>query len=135
MRFVFLSDEFYNDYARCEEVLQKRSRPYACLEVQVYGKTFAIPFRHRITHKHCFPTYNEYGLDYTKAVMIVKPSYIAVGSPQIDQKEFNLLKGKEAQIAREFAKYIKLYKKASMYPDSPHYANILKYSTLKYFIK
>ena len=135
MRFIFLSDEFYDDFAKCEEILQKRNRPYACLEIQVYGKTFAIPFRHHISHKYCFPTYKDYGLDYTKAVLILKPSYIATGTPQINQKEYNILKGKEAQIAREFSKYVKLYQKAKQYPDSPHYASILRYSTLKYFIK
>ena len=133
MRFVFLSDEFYNDYAGCSEIMQKRDRPYACLAVKIQGHVFAIPFRHHIAHKYCFHTYSDYGIDYTKAVLISKPSYIGTGKPQIDQREFNALKGKDAQIAREFEKYFKLYKKALHYPNSPYYQNIVRYSTLKYF--
>ena len=133
MRFIFLSDEFYNDFANCPEIMQKRNRPYACLAVKIHGQTFAIPFRHHINHSYAFITYGDCGLDYTKAVVISKASYIGVGNPQIEQREFNALKGKEDAIVRGLTKYIKLYKKACLYPNNSHYANIRDYSSLKYF--
>ena len=133
MRLILLSEEFYNDYGACEEVLQKQARPYVCLTVKIYGNIFAIPFRHHIPHKYAFITYGECGLDYTKAVVLSKRRYISDVKPQIEQKEFNAIKGREDTIRMGMIKYVKLYKKALRYKDSPHYANIIRCSALKHF--
>ena len=133
IRLITLSEEFYNKYCNCVEVLQKQTRPYVCLEMKIRGTTFAIPFRHHIRHKHAFITYGECGLDYTKAVVIADSRYIENTSPQIEQNEFNAIKGKESKIHKGMNDYIKLYKKALQYKDSPHYSNIIRYSSLQYF--
>lgn len=135
MRLIMLSDKFYKEYCNCAEVLQKQTRPYVCLEIKIRGTTFAIPFRHHIKHKYAFITYGECGLDYTKAVVIDDRQHIADVSPQVDQNEFNAIKGKESKIHKGLSNYIKLYKKALQYKDSSHYANIIRYSSLQYFEK
>lgn len=135
MQFIFLSNKFYSQHATHTEILTKPTRPYACLAVKINGTMFALPLRHHIQHKYAFFTVGNCGLDFTKAVVIESPDQIAQGTPQIDQKEFNALKGKDNKIFHDFSQYIALYKKALMYSTNPHYASILKYSTLQYFHK
>lgn len=133
MRLIFLSEAFYNDYASCHEILQKHTRPYACLGVKINGQLFAIPLRHHIAHKYAFITHGECGLDYTKAVIITKKRYIANGTPQIDQKEFDAIKVSEDRIVRGMKKYVATYKNALAHSNNPNYRNILKYSSLNHF--
>lgn len=133
MRIILLSDKFYRLYGGCKEIMQKKSRPYACLTVTINNVVFAIPFRHHISHKYAFITKNNYGLDYTKAVVIVDNTYISGILPQIDQDEFNAIKGKDALILNGMKKYISLYKKAKQHNGNPHYENIVRCSSLQYF--
>lgn len=133
MVFITLSDSFYDGHANCKEILQKRTRPYACLTVRVDGVVFAIPFRHHIAHNHAFITFGQQGLDYTKAVVISDRSDIGKTGVQIESADYQALKGREALIANGMRKYVQLYKKAKRYPNSKHYANIISFSSLKYF--
>ena len=133
MRYIYLTDVFYAAHANRNEILTKSTRPYVCLEITIEGVTFAIPLRHNIQHKYAFITRGAAGLDYTKAVVISDPAQVSAVKPQIEQADFNALKGKERRIHRDLVNYITLYKKAFKYRTNPHYANILKYSTLKYF--
>lgn len=130
---VYLSEQFYSEYGHCPEILKKPLRPYACVAVQVNEHFFAVPFRHHIAQKYAFFTYGTCGLDYTKAVLLLKESYVDTRKPQIEQREFNALKGKDTRIAREFSRYLKLYCKAAQNRESPHYQNIIRYSTLQSF--
>lgn len=133
MDFITLSDSFYNRHANCAEILQKRTRPYACLAIQIDGLTYAVPFRHHIAHRHAFITCGQQGLDYTKAVVISGSADIGSTSVQIESADYQALKGKEPVIVNGLRRYIALYKKASRFPGSKNYANILTYSSLKYF--
>ena len=135
MRFVTLSDEFYSVYGSCKEILEKGTRPYACLTVKINGSTFAIPFRHHINHKYAFITTGEQGLDYTKAVVIESPKYTDKLSVQIESKDFAAIKGKEHKVVAGLRRYISDYKNATRYPTNRHYSNIVRYSTLQYFKK
>ena len=54
--------------------------------------------------------------------------------PTIEQKEFNFLKGKDSRVESGMRQYYKLLKNALRYRDNPRYANILRFSALKYFI-
>lgn len=135
MRFIFLSNKFYNDFSACREILQKRTRPYLCLTVEIDGVRFAIPLRHRVTHKYCFHTIGDAALDYTKAVVIRSAGDISPIMVQIDQATYNILKTKEQKIENGFRNYLKLYKKALSYPNNPHYSFIRTCSALQYFIK
>ena len=116
-------------------MLQKRNRPYVCLEIRINGVVYAIPLRHHISHKYSFRTGVESGLDYTKAVVITESSDIGQYNARIDQAEYNTLKGKERSIAKGMENYIKLYKKSLAYPDNSHYAYIRSCSSLQYFEK
>lgn len=133
MQLIRLSDIFYQIYENCTEILQKRTRPYACLQVTIDGITFAIPFRHHISHKYAFITYGDCGLDYTKAVVISSDDYISLEPVQIEQAEFNAIKGKEHRIQKGMADYLKLYRKAMQYPANRHYDTIRRCSSLQYF--
>lgn len=134
MRYILLSDAFYRKYSGCPEILKKQTRPYVCLAVEVDGMLFAIPFRHHIRHKYAFFTVGEAGLDYTKAVVIEDMSMVSSATPTIEQKEFNSLKGRDALVESGMRKYYGLVLKSKRYPGNRHYANILKYSALQYFI-
>lgn len=133
MRLIYLSQAFYDRYGDCPEILKKRTRSYACLTIRIEEMTVAIPFRHHIAHKYAFRTYGDCGLDYTKAVVIADERYIDAGRAQIEQREFNAIKSREAQIIREFSKYLKTYRRAMEHRDESCYSNIIRYSSLQYF--
>lgn len=135
MEIIRLTEQFYSDYAECKEILHKRERPYCCLAIMIDGKWFAIPFRHHITHKHCFHTIEDAGLDYTKAVVITKREYIDKSQVTIDSAEYNIIKSKEKQISNGMRKFVELYKKSLQYPGTKHYDMIRNFSSLKYFYK
>lgn len=133
MKLITLSDYFYRKYGNCAEILTKPTRPYVCLSVMVDGIPFAIPFRHHISHKWAFLTYGEAGLDYTKAVVIFDRRLIGTRTPEIEQREFEMLKGKDALIANGMRKYFSAYRKAIKYPNNRHYDAIRSCSALQYF--
>ena len=135
MRLITLTDKFYDLYGDCEEILHKRSRPYAYLGVKIDGVNFAIPFRHHIIHKHAFFTYGECGLDYTKAIVIWDEEFIDSSHVQIEQIEFNAIKGKEYRIQTGMRNYLALYRKAVKYRDNHHYDVIRECSSLQHFHK
>ena len=135
MRLIYLTDDFFDRYADCKEILQKRDRPYACLKIEIDGHTFAIPFRHHIAHKYAYFTIGEAGLDYSKAVIIEDERYIAAGEAVIDSAEMKTIKGRESVIANGMRRYYKVYLNAAAHKDNPHYGNILRWSALQYFIR
>lgn len=135
MKLITLSPLFYQKYGSCPEILTKPTRPYVCLAVVIDGVMFAIPFRHHITHKWAFLTYGKAGLDYSKAVVIAEPGYIGAGTPVIEQREFDALKGKEAVITNGMRKFLAAYKKAVKYSENAHYQAIRTCSSLQYFHK
>lgn len=134
MRLVYLTDEFFERYGNCKEILVKNARPYACLEVKIDGYIFAIPFRHHIKHKYAFFTVGEAGLDYSKAVIIEREEYISPSGARIDTQELNALKGREQLISNGMRKYYRLYLKAVSLPCNPRYDNIRQCSALQYFL-
>ncbi len=135
MKLIHLSDKFYSDYANCKEILTKDSRPYACLAVEIDGKIFAIPLRHHINHEYAFITLPNRGLDYTKAVVISTPDYIADTKVWIDAADFARIKDREKDIVKGMSRYYRLYLKAAANANNRFYQNILRYSSLQYFIK
>lgn len=131
MKLVTLSHSFYKKYENCKEILRKSNRPYLYISVKIDNKTFAIPLRHHINHPYSFITIENYGLDFTKAVLIEK-SDISSDNPRIDTKEWKIIKKNLDKIIYKFKKYIKKYKKAKQ-ENNPRYSNIIAYSSLQYF--
>ncbi len=138
MVFTFLSTEFYQDHASCPEIEQKSTRPYVCVQVTVNGVQFAVPLRSHIGHTHVLWTdkASGCGLDFSKAVVLAKPSYIdSTRKPHIRQNEFDALRGKEFLIKQRLLQYIKTYKKAKQRLDVQRNVMLCQYSTLQYFEK
>ena len=133
MKLITLSSHFYNKYSNCREILSKPTRPYACLEVMIDGVRFAIPFRHHIAHKWAYITYDQCGIDYSKAVVISDERFVGSARPIIEQIEFNALKGKDALIESGMRRYLAVYRKAVRYPKNVHYQSIRRCSSLQYF--
>ena len=138
IKFIFLTQEFFDDYAHCTEIEQKKERPYVLVHLCVNGVDFAIPFRSNLKHKYVYWTDKENlcGLDFSKAVVIEDAKYIdAKAKPYVRPNERRALFGKEHDIERGLLDYIGEYKKAKLKPDKHRGERLLKYSTLQYFEK
>lgn len=133
MKLILLSGDFYKAYQNCKEILKKENRPYVCLTVKIGENTFAIPLRHHISHKYAFITYGDCGLDYSKSVVINDSKYVSSLSPQIDKKEFGIIRKSKKAIEDGFIDYLNLYKRARCHADNPHYKYIVEFSSLQYF--
>lgn len=136
-RFVFLSNEFYQDYPNnlYPEIEQKSQRPYIQVIALINGITFAIPLRSNINHPHVLWTdkVNHCGVDFSKAVVISDARYIdSQKDPYIRPSEFNELRGKDYKIRQKMIKYIEKYKKAKSNPTTIN-QNLIRKSTLQYF--
>ena len=135
-KICILSDKFYRDYPieKYPELEQKSGRPFLIMLVMILDKLFAIPFRTNIKHKYAYifkesnrMTYNKTGLDYTKAVLIEKLSYLG-RTAIVDNKEFQELNKHFYEIQLGFKRYLLKYYKQKKF------VNLEKdYSTLQYF--
>lgn len=137
MKYIFLTEEFYKDYANCPEIEQKRLRPYVMLIVQIDNLTFALPLRSHIKHSYAFITdeINSCGVDYSKAVVISKSEYIDnKRQPRIRSNEYKVLVSKERTVTQEFINYLADYKKA-VKERANRTSYTYKYCTLQYFHK
>lgn len=134
MKLIVLSAAFYDAYKNCPEIMRKTDRPYYCVSVKIDAHEFAIPLRHHINHPYGFITVGERGIDYSKAVLIDDPSYVSTDEPRIDSVEWRILQKNENRIFYEFRKYVGQYRRALLHKDNQRSANILRYSTLQYFL-
>lgn len=137
-RFVFLSNDFYNNYPHSlyPEIEQKSTRPYIQVMVLINNVQFAVPLRSNITHPHVLWTdkKNRCGVDFSKAVVITKPNYVdSTKIPHIRQKEFDALRGKDYRIKSKMEKYIEKYKNAKKRLDLDINKELCSKSTLQYF--
>ncbi|MBR2189286.1 MAG: hypothetical protein IJ860_07775 [Eubacterium sp.] len=133
MKLIILSNEFYSKYGHCKEILKKKDRPYYCVSIKIDGHLFAIPLRHHIRHAYGFLTVGDAGLDYTKAVLVDDPSFIASDKPKIDSREWNILRSNEDLIFKGFSRYLRQYKRGLLKADNPRSIKLMKFSTLQYF--
>jgi len=141
LKFALLSDKFREKYPTelFPEIEQKDGRPYLVLVLQTRDGIFAIPFRHKIRHRYAFITNREeqWGIDYTKAVVIADESFITTKTRrnqpiEITNSEFFTIKENIKKILLEFNLYIEYYKK--LMQNNPNSQNpVLKFSTLQYF--
>ena len=136
MRYLFLTQQFYDDYKHCTEIEQKRFRPYSQVYTEVHGIQFAIPLRSGISHRHVLWTdkHNKCGLDFSKAVVIARADYIDNDNiPHIRQNEFDALRGKEYRVKQRLLKYISDYMKAKTAQHIERNKILCQYSTMQYF--
>ena len=113
-----LEELFYSENTHLIEVLDKskmgqwdknKTRGYGITLCSFKELRFGIPLRSHIKHHHAFITSDEKGLDFTKAVLLVKDSYISRDAFEIPRDEFNLLIAKEYVIKERFGKYVERY--------------------------
>lgn len=139
MKYIFLTEEFYNVYNNTDypEIERKSDRPYVMIQIKISGVDFAISLRSGISHKHALWTdkANKCGVDYSKAVIIPDSKYVDSKKPHIRANEFKALLGKEYILKKGFEKYIEEYKKALMESHIERNRNLCKYSTLQYYHK
>ena len=137
MKYIFLTEKFYDDYKSCSEIEQKRDRPYMQVCIEIDRHLFAVPLRSHITHEHVLwsDKKNGCGLDFSKAVVILKPDeYIdKVRKPYIRPNEFKNLKGREYEAQQRLKRYINKYKKAKSKQHIKVNQILCRYSTLQYF--
>ena len=133
----FLSDSFRDAYphAQFPELEAKRNRPHVLYLVELdEGQWFAIPLRSHIRHSFRFKTSSEGGLDYTKAIPILDPSYIDTDrQAYVRRDEWPILKSNRAAIKRGMQRYVERYRAAKKNPTRPGNALLIRYSTLQYF--
>lgn len=134
---VFLTQDFYNDYAHCSEIEKKDTRPYIRIQIQIDGVLWAIPLRSNIGHEHVIWTDKENGcgIDFSKAVVINKPDeYISSKKVFMRQNEFAVLKRiNKYTVVQKMQQYIKAYQDAKEHPEIRRNKQLLEFSTLQYF--
>lgn len=134
----YLTKQFYQDHPKkhYSEIERKETRMYAMFTIKIDAIEFAIPFRSNINHPHAFFTdkANRCGIDYSKAVVITKDSYVdKVSTVTLRQNEFNVLKQNEHVVRKGFIKYLDKYKKSLNNQHIPRNKILCDYSTLQYF--
>ena len=139
LNVVFLTEKFYAAYSGCHEIEQKDTRPYIRVQVLINGVLWAIPLRSHIKHGYALWTDKENGcgLDFTKAVVIEKPTeYISNKKPYVRDNEFKVIKRIDPHIVtQKLQQYIKTYKKAKSHLEIKRNKDIVQCSTLQYFEK
>ena len=142
MKICKLSDSFYTDYplSKYPELMSKPTRPYLILIAVIDGVTYGIPFRSNCHHRYAYKfhdsdrTTDSYTcLDFSKAIKILKNSYIGE-SAMVDAKEYHNLLEKEHFVISRFKHFLSLFEKVMKDPNKyPDDYRRLKYSTLNYF--
>lgn len=136
-----LSEKFYHDYPHnaFPEMEAKAGRPYVVLLVKINNVQFAIPFRTNIRHAYCYKfktsdrdTESATGIDFSKAVVIVKEAYLGEET-DINDKEYLELQEKAFFIINKFKKYVDDYIAFRKCGGNDYVAKRYAYSTLKYF--
>lgn len=140
MKFHFLTTQFYDDYADCDQILIKDKRPYCFSVCEIDGLLIAVPLR------SSFNKFNKYviripktngGLDLTKSVVITaenRGKYIdARSAPTIRRDDYRYLQGKEYELEQKLRTFLKIYKKR--YEAHIDDNSLLEYCSLKYFHK
>lgn len=135
---VFLTDEFYRDYANCPEIEKKPFRPHVCVAFLVDGHLCCVPFRSHISHEYAIFTDRDKrcGLDFSKTVVITD------SERYINQEKRAFLRQNEYEVFKKLTpndvktamtRYLKQYKRAKKAPQVPRNREFLKYSCIKYF--
>lgn len=140
-----LEDLFFQENKHLVEVLDKekgawvsslvKQRGYGIVLIELKelnGLKFGIPLRSNIRHRECFKTTEDEnkGLDYSKAVLLTKDSYIASEPFMIPPEEYIKVKDREHHITQMFTKYVEKYISGVMKGDQ----NVLRryqFSTLQ----
>lgn len=133
-----LEDIFFDENGHLAEVLDKRKgqwdgekkRGYGILLIEHNNLRFGIPLRSHISHKFCFKTLGDKGLDFSKAVLLAKDEYISTSPFMIPSDEFVKIKDRTHFIQGKFSKYVEKYV-SSIQKQDANALNSYRFSTLK----
>lgn len=117
MQILKLQPLFFSENTHLVEVLDKtkgtwtggKERGYGIVLISVNNLRFGIPVRTEMKHKFGYHTVGSKGLDYTKAVLLIKDEYISVNPFKISPEEYVEIKEKSHHIAQQFSKYVERY--------------------------
>jgi protein AbiQ len=122
MKIVKLDETFYKDHTHLIQAIDNhnrvwatgKSRGHAVVVISINNLRFGVPLRSKIKHKAAYFTTQDKdkGLDFSKALLISKDSYISNAIFKIPSVEHNKLSGKEAHITNSFEKYVRKYMNA-----------------------
>lgn len=137
MEFYLLTKKFYEKYSNCKEILKKENRPYTICIIEINKLTFAIPIRHNINHKYSIKTFNNQGLDFTKAVIIIDKAFISEKNVYIVYRTRRIWRiiNKKISYKAKIKKIYKDYKKGIKNPDDLKNKILCEFSSLQYFHK
>ena len=139
--FAKMDFKFYKAYphSKYPEIEAKENRPYVVLLVEINKIQFAIPLRTNIRHSYCYKfktsdreTDSITGVDYSKAVVISKDSYLGE-TTDINDKEYLELQQKTFFIINKFKKYVNGYINYKKHGGNEFVAKRYSFSTLMYF--
>jgi len=114
----FIDNYHLYDVLDCYDGVWDRSkvRGYGIVVISFDALTFAIPLRSNINHGASYITVKcmsgnskGKGLDFSKALLITKQSYISNISYKIPHKEHKKIKNKSFYIMAQFEKYVSKY--------------------------
>ncbi len=109
-------DNYEGNWDRC------KTRGYGIVVIKVNNLTFAIPLRSNVNRKASYVTKRSKdkakGLDYSKALLIKKSSYVFDEPFFIPQDEKKKLQSKGTHIRTSFEKYVRDYIKAVQTSDT-----------------
>lgn len=126
MQLIKLDPSFYADNTHLVQALDNRNgswqsgkiRGYGIVVLTINGLKFGIPLRTNIAHHAAYFTVrnkqqNSFsigkGLDFSKALLIVKSSYISTETYKIPQNEHLKLISKQHHITQLFESYVIRY--------------------------
>jgi len=152
MKIIKLDESFYNENNNLQEALdliqnnwiENKTRGFGLVIININELTFAIPLRSNIKHKASFVTKKSHvgnslgkGLDYSKALLITKSSYILTEEPfLIPTDEYISINNKENYIIKSFEKYVSKYISAVKNNDTNILnSKIYRFTTLKNYHK
>lgn len=134
-----LEQSFFNENVHLQEVLDKKlgvwddekKRGYGILLIELNSLRFGIPLRSHINHKFCFKTVDNKGLDFSKALLLLKDEYISSSPFMIPAAEFVKIKDAAHIIQRKFSKYVDRYVEIVAKQDRNVLERNYKFSTLR----
>jgi protein AbiQ len=152
VKLVKLDNSFYRENFHLKEALDNEDekwitgkvRGYGIVVIKINNLTFAVPLRTNIRHKASYIVVKSAkagirgkGLDFSKALLISKRSYILENEPfKIPPAEHMRLANKGTYIRGSFEKYVQKYIMAVKKRDQNILnSNIYRYTTLQNYHK
>lgn len=152
MQLRKLDRSFYLDNSHLQQTLDgdgsRKTRGYGILVIEIEGKAgstkWGIPLHSHLQNKACFPLettmvdgeQRKTGLNYSKALLLTKDSYISNAIFQIPDEQKNTISRSQKTITKEFKQYVVKYIKAAKKDDHWILNNReYRFSTLKNYNK